>query len=568
MAPSIEGSSLSSENGFSSSPHDERTYERHEQSPGRRSHDFVSQTKDGVYHFAVKEVPQLPSPSLSPHLSPSLTASSAFDENATLQQPARGRKHSGSFEQFVYPSLTREENDSGVISSPPPISKSIPAHELHDIPEESVKKPRKLSSAKANGEVLKLTAEEVTELTSAPESLPVSPTRLAVTGPTLNPSPVLDETPSISETLQSSEDARADVRSRHRADSVRGPSSANDGRTPSETPLGTIRERPKFSSRTSSNQATLRTPSFAKTSLRQPSPRRKPLPNSGIEPLDLNQSATKEHAAGKSPLPEHPPSPVPQSIPLPPASIPTYLQLELSSTRPSPLYIYRSQGSDTQYESSRIKFERLLNFLILPPQLEQVLLFGSLACLDAWLYTFTILPLRFFKALAVLAKWWVLLLVREAKFIAGFIYHGSGRMWHRQRGRGNSVDSASRSRSVSRVSRPPMSTTSSFQLPSRTPDTAHSNGVGEHPKPSSERKSRPGWGRRHRRSKSTPSTLSSYHKADLLQGAVIIGSCIILLRLDASRMYHGIRGQSAIKLYVIYNLLEVCYTVATISIIH
>jgi hypothetical protein len=30
------------------------------------------------------------------------------------------------------------------------------------------------------------------------------------------------------------------------------------------------------------------------------------------------------------------------------------------------------------------------------------------------------------------------------------------------------------------------------------------------------------------------------------------------MRYDASRMYHSIRGQSAIKLYVIYNVLEVC----------
>jgi hypothetical protein len=37
-----------------------------------------------------------------------------------------------------------------------------------------------------------------------------------------------------------------------------------------------------------------------------------------------------------------------------------------------------------------------------------------------------------------------------------------------------------------------------------------------------------------------------------------VTSCFILLRFDASKMYHNIRGQSAIKLYVIYNVLEVC----------
>lgn len=54
-----------------------------------------------------------------------------------------------------------------------------------------------------------------------------------------------------------------------------------------------------------------------------------------------------------------------------------------------------------------------------------------------------------------------------------------------------------------------------------------------------------------------PSNLSAFHKADLLQGAVIICSSFALMTLDASRMYHFIRAQSAIKLYVIYNILEV-----------
>ena len=54
-----------------------------------------------------------------------------------------------------------------------------------------------------------------------------------------------------------------------------------------------------------------------------------------------------------------------------------------------------------------------------------------------------------------------------------------------------------------------------------------------------------------------PSNLTSVHKADLLQGLVIVCSSIFLMNLDASRMYHFIRAQSAMKLYVIYNVLEV-----------
>lgn len=48
------------------------------------------------------------------------------------------------------------------------------------------------------------------------------------------------------------------------------------------------------------------------------------------------------------------------------------------------------------------------------------------------------------------------------------------------------------------------------------------------------------------------------HKADMLKGLLVLLSCAVLMRFDASRMYHGIRGQAAIKLYVIYNVLEVC----------
>lgn len=46
-------------------------------------------------------------------------------------------------------------------------------------------------------------------------------------------------------------------------------------------------------------------------------------------------------------------------------------------------------------------------------------------------------------------------------------------------------------------------------------------------------------------------------KADILKGLLMITTCAVLMRFDASRMYHWIRGQAAIKLYVIYNVLEV-----------
>ena len=235
------------------------------------------------------------------------------------------------------------------------------------------------------------------------------------------------------------------------------------------------------------------------------------------------------------------PSPMPRTIPVPPLSVSTYLQLELSAERPSPLYIHRSVTSDFPYESSRVKIERLKNFLLLPPQLERLLWFGALACLDAWLFSFTILPLRFIKALGLLVQSWFRNLARETRDIMRFIYLGSGRMWERH----------TRSSQVS------------YQTPQRPSRKVEGNATG-HVDYSADITSRPLPKQRrpllanHRRSKSTPSALLPDHKADILRGFLILLSCYILMYFDASRMYHGIRGQAAIKLYVIYNVLEVC----------
>ena len=244
------------------------------------------------------------------------------------------------------------------------------------------------------------------------------------------------------------------------------------------------------------------------------------------------------------------PSPMPQSIPVPPLSLPTYLQLELSSQRPSPLYIHRSITSDFPYESSQVKIERLQNFLLLPPQLEQVLWFGALACLDAWLFSFTILPLRFLKALSILGRSWGENIAMEVRFVGAFIYAGTGRMWRRRRRResidGSVIPNPTSSAKIPETSTPPPKAVvkeASNAIPS-TPEL--------------DRKSRRASGLRHRRTKSVPSALRPDHKADILKGLLIIISCTILMYFDASRMYHGIRGQAAIKLYVIYNVLEVC----------
>ncbi|KAL2822031.1 eukaryotic membrane protein family-domain-containing protein [Aspergillus granulosus] len=224
------------------------------------------------------------------------------------------------------------------------------------------------------------------------------------------------------------------------------------------------------------------------------------------------------------------PSPPLQSIPLPPLSIPTYLQLELASGRPSPLYIHRTAMSDFPYESARVKLERLMNFLVLPPALERVLWFGILACLDAWLYSFTILPLRFLKAIYILVQSWALNLATDARYLADFVAKGIGRVW-RRRNRAPSVQSAAGTSTAERDSKL-----------SRTSESRRRHRADTH---------------RHRRQRSTPSALLPDDKADILKGLLMIVTCTVLMYFDASRMYHWIRGQAAIKLYVIYNVLEV-----------
>lgn len=272
---------------------------------------------------------------------------------------------------------------------------------------------------------------------------------------------------------------------------------------------------------------------------------------------------------------ETPPStPLPPTIPLPPMSLPTHLQLELAGQRPSPLYIHHSQPDDAPYESSAVKFERLLNALLLPPYLEQIMYFGTLACFDAWLYTFTILPMRFLSALGELIKWWLYVIWKEIRWLISFVWSGIGRLWRRgRRGRNPSRDRGDVSqppsdgeRSQSRARGNSSQARQNGSVRRRNPSESHRSSVGEQSQlstsgvfhPPKHAMPRPAHFR-HRRTKSMPSNLTSFHKADLLQGAVLICSSIALSNLDASRMYHFIRAQSSMKLYVIYNILEVCF---------
>ncbi|KAI9818917.1 MAG: hypothetical protein M1827_007738 [Pycnora praestabilis] len=428
--------------------------------------------------------------------------------------------------------------------------------------------------------VLKLSPSKIQELTSSPTSLPLLVTPPGPTSiPSLSESLIdtntarsISEFPNSVAMTKKTDGSNPRVRSGSDVVAPTIPKSCDRAQSPllpaftkvDSTSLSS--PRPSLSSRTVSTPPSIRKNQSSSKLGGLPQPRTPQTKNSRAIPppldLEINEKSSSQRSSilKAPPSPDLAPSPMPSSIPLPPFSIPTYLQLEISSDRPSPLYIHRSMTSDFPYESSAIKFERLLSFLLLPPQLEQVLWFGALACLDAWLYSFTILPLRFLKALAVLCKWWGQSLVKETRDILGIVHVGLGRMWQQHRRRSGSASSSSaptpirdgsRSRSTSVAQNAPQPSRISVSVPGENTINHHS-----HPEP--EGKHRRSSVHRHSKAKSAPSTLLPSHKADLLKGFVVLFSCIILMHFDASRMYHSIRGQAAIKLYVIYNVLEVC----------
>lgn len=51
------------------------------------------------------------------------------------------------------------------------------------------------------------------------------------------------------------------------------------------------------------------------------------------------------------------------------------------------------------------------------------------------------------------------------------------------------------------------------------------------------------------------------HVYDILRTLVIVISYVVLSQVQLSRVYHYIRGEAIIKLYVFFNILEVCVCV-------
>ena len=314
------------------------------------------------------------------------------------------------------------------------------------------------------------------------------------------------------------------------------------------TPIGGFRsdKRPGSATRALSTPLLRRTQSSSKSST--DSPIYGSQSKSRLAPAipELDAAKTVHGAQGKETV--HLPQEL--SLPMPPFSIPAFLQLEVSSHGPSPMYIHRPFNSDFPYEPSHVKIERLLDFFMLPPHLELVLWFGALACFDAWLYNFTILPLRFIKALHVLVRFWALSLASETRFVVTYIYTGIGRVWKRR------VPVQISHKDPTTPARAPKEQLSESASVSEKDSTLEQRQDLTHPRIERvRRQSHPL--PHHRRSRSLPSLLTPSDKADLMKGFLITISCVLLMYFDASQMYHSIRRQAAIKLYVIYNVLEV-----------
>lgn len=59
------------------------------------------------------------------------------------------------------------------------------------------------------------------------------------------------------------------------------------------------------------------------------------------------------------------------------------------------------------------------------------------------------------------------------------------------------------------------------------------------------------------RTKHKTNGLTAAEACDLLKMAVLISCSLMLLPWDTSMMYHVIKSQSVIKLYIFFNMLEV-----------
>lgn len=197
-------------------------------------------------------------------------------------------------------------------------------------------------------------------------------------------------------------------------------------------------------------------------------------------------------------------------------------QLDLRGSKPDAGTAYGPPPHHPN-DSAALALERLQNFITLPPHLEGAITFGVLACLDSWLYIFTILPLRFLRGLGLLMAFW------KESIWGYFNYEGRKLRKPPRKAAVNGVP-AGEKEGQNGGEEPTVE-------PPKTPQQHQSV--------------------KKKRERKTASDLLPSHKADILRGLLLIVTCWALMALDASKVYHSIRAQNGIKLYIIYNMLDV-----------
>ncbi|KAI5778391.1 eukaryotic membrane protein family-domain-containing protein [Geopyxis carbonaria] len=217
----------------------------------------------------------------------------------------------------------------------------------------------------------------------------------------------------------------------------------------------------------------------------------------------INTSPSKSHFRDSSSVPQRPfQSYLFRALSSPPVTTPglddAYSPNKMD-TASSQVYGPSPHNSE---DLSAIAMERIMNFFMLPPKLEGALIFGILTCLDSWLYIFTILPLRFLKAIGVLMRFWMI-------SIRDYFHYDGKKLQKKRKGSSPSYPTTPNDKSAKK-----------------------------------------------KKAEQKASDLMPSHKADILKGMVLFISCWYLMRFDASKIYHSVRGQSGIKLYVIYNMLD------------
>ncbi|KAK9477412.1 eukaryotic membrane protein family-domain-containing protein [Lipomyces japonicus] len=148
---------------------------------------------------------------------------------------------------------------------------------------------------------------------------------------------------------------------------------------------------------------------------------------------------------------------------------------------------------DEDVEDEDAELERIVSFLKVPLALEQAMTFGFMTCLDAFLYVITILPVR----CVVLAVTTITAMISVSTSKPPSEHHQQRRWWWWW------------------------------------------------------------WWQPVRVKVSVPVRLSLQQQVEILKAVIIVSTIYLLTGLNGSMIYHNIRGQSAVKLYVMFNVLEI-----------